>query len=128
MNGGTIKTAAHPVSQTMAVRKAPSPLLPQNCTVLARVWVRLIKCVRENETVLVLACSSMSSADEQSGEAYRHLKPKMSFLVKGPGFYKLRAINVLGLDTNRMSHNPIPFESYLGKHSESSCRFFVHCQ
>lgn len=79
MNGGTVKTAAHKVSQTMAVRKAPSPLLLQNCTVLARAWVRLIKCVRENEMVLLLACSSMSSADGQFGEAYKHLKPKMPF-------------------------------------------------
>lgn len=79
MNGGTIKAATHQVSQTMAVWKAPSPLLPQNCTALARVWVRLIKCVRENKTVLLSACSSMLSADEQFGEAYRHLEPKMFF-------------------------------------------------
>lgn len=50
-------------------------------------------------------------------------KAQNVLLVKGPGFYKLCAINVLSLDTNRTSHNPISFESYLGKHSESSCRF-----
>lgn len=128
MNGGTIKADTHKGSQAAAIQEEPPSFA---LTVLYYSGSGLDNpnkmCVRECNGFHVLNASLMSSADEQLGEAYKHLKSKMCFWSKCLVFYTLCAMNVLSFDINRTSHGSVSFDPSLGKHRKSTCEIFVHC-